>query len=217
MVCRDGIRCSVTGCTLEFPRLIDCYINWLLRWHKPIVVVSVVATLALGFCVSRLTFTNELRAYFSEDNPQLAAFDALEATYDKQETLNFVVVAKNADLFNDNTLTLVWELTELGWQAPYSNRVSSIANYQHTTGTGDELVVEPLIAHPDALTQSAITRIREVVLNEPSLAGALISANGKATLVLIALTLPQTSWMPAMRCPVGRKSECLRFERVFRR
>ena len=135
--------------------------------------------------------TNDTRAYFSEDNPQLAAFDELEAVYAKQETLDFVVVAKEGDLFNRGSLTLMWELTELGWQTPYSHRVSSLANYQHTTVFDDDLVVEALITDPQTLTETSIARLREVALNEPTLTGTSVSRDGKAAFVLISLTLPK--------------------------
>ena len=77
--------------------MLERYITWLLRWHKLVVVASVVLAMVLGFGAGRLTITNDTRAYFSEDNPQLAAFDALEAVYDKQETIDFVVVAKEGE------------------------------------------------------------------------------------------------------------------------
>ena len=171
--------------------LLEGYIAWVLRWHKHIVVASVVVTMVLGYGAGRLTLTNDTRAYFSEDNPQLVAFDALEAVYDKQQTLDFVVVARDGDLFDRKKLTLIWELTELGWQAPYSRRVSSIANYQHTSAVADDLVVEALITHPDTLTPVSIARVREVALNEPSLVRTFLSADGKAAFVLISLTLPE--------------------------
>ena len=85
----------------------------------------------------------------------------------------------------------MWELTELGWQAPYSRRVSSLANYQHTMAVEDDLFVEALITDPEALNEPTITRIREVALNEPSLVGTFVSPDGKAAFVLVSLTLPQ--------------------------
>ena len=49
--------------------LLEGYIAWVLRWHKHIVVASVVVTMVLGYGAGRLTLTNDTRAYFSEDNP----------------------------------------------------------------------------------------------------------------------------------------------------
>ena len=148
-------------------------------------------TVGLSYGASRLTFTNDARAYFSEDNPQLAAFDALKAVYDKQETVGFVVVAKEGDLFTVKILTLIRELTELGWQAPYSRRVSSIANYQHTWAVGDDLFIEHLIPRSGGLDATVISRVREVALNEPTLVGTSISPDAKAAIVSVSLTLPE--------------------------
>ena len=171
--------------------MLERYIAWLLRWHKLVVVVSIIVTAGLSYGASRLTITNDTRAYFSEDNPQLAAFAALEAVYDKQETIDFVVVAKDGDLFEREALTALWELTELGWQAPYSRRVSSLVNYQHTRAVDDDLFVEALVPHPDTLTDESIGWVREVALNEPALVGTFVSRDGRAAFVLVSLTLPE--------------------------
>ena len=38
-----------------------------------------------------LTFNNDLRAFFSEENPQLQALEALENTYNKIDNVYFTV------------------------------------------------------------------------------------------------------------------------------
>ncbi len=82
------------------------------------------AALLLSIGAARLTFTNDLRVYFSKDNPQFVAFKALEHSFNKQDTLHLFIVARNGDVFDRKTLTLVTELTEFGWLVPYSVRVN---------------------------------------------------------------------------------------------
>ena len=101
------------------------------------------------------------------------------------------MVAEEGNLFDREILTLLWELTELGWQAPYSRRVTALANYQHTTALDDDLFVQAVIPHPDTLTRASIRRVREVALNEPSLVGTFVARNGSAAFVLVFLTLPE--------------------------
>jgi len=144
----------------------------------------------LSYGALQLTVTSDMRAYFSDDNPQLQAFDRLENIYDKQDNLDFTVVANDGDIFDKETLTLIWELTELGWQVPYSRRSSSIANFQHTQAVGDELFVADLISDPTLLDAERIARIKEIATREPVLMPSLAS-DGSATHILVTLVLPE--------------------------
>ena len=169
--------------------MFERYIRALLRWHKAVVIGCVMVTGALSYGALRLTVTNDMRAYFSDHNPQLQAFDALENIYDKQDNVDFTVVAKNGNIFTEELLTLLWELTELGWQVPYSQRSSSLANFQYTWSEGDDLHVADLIQDPTVLDDQAIQRIKRISMNEPTLAPTL-SSNGRSAMVLIMLALP---------------------------
>jgi len=57
------------------------FAQWVIRYRWPLIVI----TLLLVFCAASglrfLTFNNDTRVFFSEDNPQLSAFEALESTY----------------------------------------------------------------------------------------------------------------------------------------
>ena len=94
------------------------YIDWIGRHFKTIVIgaVAVVAALAIG--VQNLSVTNDMRAYFSPYNPQLAQFEALENTFVKQDTLYLLVRPHVGDIFTRAGIGLVLELTKLGWQVP---------------------------------------------------------------------------------------------------
>ncbi|MFB3047169.1 MAG: RND family transporter [Acidiferrobacterales bacterium] len=170
--------------------MLDAYTDWLLRWHKAIVIVVLAVVVLLSAGAFRLTITNDMRAYFSPDNPQLAAFDALENVFNKQDDVFLFVVPRSRDIFNAHVLTLVWELTEFGWQSPYSTRVSSLANHQHTHAKGDELFVVDLIADPKKLDAAAIASIKRISLNDPTLVGTLVAADGSATGIEITLAMP---------------------------
>ena len=60
-----------------------------------------------------------------------------------------------------NALSAAVWLTEAGWQAPYSRRVDSLANFQHTTAEGDDLYVRDLVdrQEPDP-SRSAVANPR---------------------------------------------------------
>ena len=59
-------------------------------------------------------------------------------------TVMIVVSSKYTDspsnIFTENNLRIISELTEQSWQLPYSTRVDSLTNYTHTWADKDELV-----------------------------------------------------------------------------
>ncbi len=172
------------------------YVAWLTRWHKLVVIGCIGLVLAVGAGVVRLGVTNDMRAYFSPDNPQLEQFEALEETFVRQDTLYFVVRAKGGDVFSERGVQLVRELTELGWQAPFSRRVESFANFQHTTADADTLTVGSLVPPELALSADARERIRAVALAEPLLVPFLVAPDGSAAGVNVFLSLPDQSQDP---------------------
>ena len=51
--------------------------------YRLVTIVSVLACLLLMAGAANLRFSADFRAYFSDDNPQLLAFEALEADFNK--------------------------------------------------------------------------------------------------------------------------------------
>jgi predicted RND superfamily exporter protein len=161
------------------------------RWWIIIATLSLVA--AAGYGVRFLTFDNDVRMYFSSENPQLQALEALENTYSKDENLLFVLAPDDQNVFSRETLSALTELTETAWQIPYSTRVDSIANFQHSWAQADELIVEDLVSEPYNLTPTEIERLREIALAEPLLVNRVISPDGRVTAINVLVTRPGAS------------------------
>lgn len=154
--------------------------------------IFIITSLAIAR-LPTLTVTNDMRVFFSKDNPQLNAFEETEATYGRQDNIFFFISPHNGDIFTKQTLSLVLELTELGWQFPHSRRVNSLSNYQHTTAEDDTITTNFLIETADDLTEEKIKEIKKIALNEISLVNNLVSDDGRATGINILLNLPEDS------------------------
>lgn len=128
------------------------YTHWIIQHHKLVVVLSLLFVIAIGSGVKNLTTTSDFRVYFSQDNPQLVAYEKLEKTYGKQDSLVFLIQPTNNDIFTKDTLSLIWQLTEKSWDLPYSSRVNSLTNYQHTVVNGDDLTTDYLLNDVSELT-----------------------------------------------------------------
>lgn len=137
-----------------------------------------------------IEFTNDYRVFFSEDNPELNAFEAMQDIYTKTDNVLFVIVPESGDVFNADTLTLVSEMTEHSWQTPYSTRVDSVTNFQHTVADGDDLLVGDLVPGSADLSVPLINSVRDVALDEPLLVNRLVSPQAHVTGVNVTIQLP---------------------------
>ena len=137
-----------------------------------------------------LEFSDDYRIFFSEDNPQLQAFERMQNAYSKTDNVLFVLTPRDGNVFSVKSLKAVKELTEASWQVPYSLRVDSITNFQRTYAEGDELVVEDLVLDPASLLDDDLQRIKKIAAEEPLLANRLISSDGDVTGVNVTIQLP---------------------------
>ena len=163
-----------------------------------VLLLSLIFIGVSGVGVKGLEFTNNYRIFFGEDNPQLLAFDALQNTYSKSDNVMILVEPENADVFTRKNLQAIVELTKQGWQLPYSSRVDSISNFQHTIAEEDDLIVADLISQPLQMTDEQLQYVKQVALNEPLLKDRLVSKTGHVTGVNIIMQLPGTNPMEAM-------------------
>ncbi|MDC9727738.1 MAG: MMPL family transporter [Methyloprofundus sp.] len=165
-------------------------------WRVLLIVLIVIAGSASG--LRSLEFTNNYRVYFSEDNPQLLAFDALQKTYSKSDNVMIAIEPRNGDIFTAENLHVITELTKLAWQLPYSSRVDSITNFQHTIAVEDDLNVDDLVRHPLKMSDAQIQQVKKVALNEPLLRNRLISLTGHVAAINVTMQLPGSNPMEAM-------------------
>jgi hypothetical protein len=168
----------------------DHYSDWIIRWRVAILTVAVLLVALFAAGAGRLSFNNDYRVYFSEDNPQLQAFEAMQNTYTKTDNVLIAVAPKDGQVFTRQTLASIEWLTRAAWGLPYASRVDSITNFQHTQARGDELVVRDLIANAASLSDAEIAQARRIALSEPLLAKQLLSAQTDITGVNVTIGLP---------------------------
>jgi len=170
--------------------LVTRYASWVVN-HPWIVIFSTLLLVAAAASGMRFVkFTTDYRVFFSEDNPQLVAFDALESIYTKNDNVMFVITPKDGSVFSPATLQTIKQLTMDAWQTPYSIRVDSITNFQHTAAQEDDLTVKDLVAEDEILDENALHSIKDIATNEPLLVRRIISPTGHVTGVNVTIQLP---------------------------
>lgn len=159
----------------------------------PIWVISVFLLLAIAAAdgAKKLIFKGDYRVFFGPENPQLIAYEAMQNIYSKNDNVNFVVVPPDGNVFTAEHLKALKQLTRESWQIPYSTRVDSITNFQHSFADEDNMVVEDLVMDPDSLSERDLSRIKRIALNEPLLVNKIISAKGDVSVVNVTVRFPE--------------------------
>lgn len=160
------------------------YSIWVLLATVLLVVIATIGG-------KNLYFRGDYNIFFDGTNKQLLAFDEIQTTFAKTDNLAIVVAPASNDVFTPEILQLIQSLTVDSWQVPYSSRVDSIANYQHTEAFEDDLLVEDLLYEDYELTPQRIAKVKSIALSEPVLKSALISEKGDVTVVNITVQLPE--------------------------
>ena len=173
------------------PLLLDRYIEIILRRRWVVIAIATLVMLAVTGGVRFVGVTNDYRSLFDEGNPQLAAFDALEETYTETNTALIAIAPLEGSVFTREALGAVEELTEAAWRAPYSTRVDSLTNYNHSEAFGDDLVVEPLVDDAQSLSDADLRRVEEIALNATEIAGRLVARDGRVAGMAITFSLPE--------------------------
>ncbi len=170
--------------------MVELYTRWIIRWRYLVVLLSIALVVLAGYGGGRLSFSNDYRMFFGPDNPQLLEFEKMQNTFNKNDNILFVITPKSGKVFSVDTLTAVKDITTEAWQIPYSTRVDSITNFQHTAAQGDDLVVDDLVPDPGVLTDNDLVRIQSIAVNEPTLVNRLISPDSRYTGVNVTVQMP---------------------------
>ena len=118
------------------------------------------------------------------DSPRTRELIRLENEYARNNNVMVMFSVAEGRVIEPRALEALRFFTENAWQIPYVQRVDSIINFQYSHAQGDDLIVDDLVPEdPLSLNEQELARIEKIALNEPRLAGFLISADGKSTAV----------------------------------
>ncbi len=167
------------------------------QWFKFVIdrpIVVIILSLLLVFIAasgaSKLVFKSDYRVFFGDSNPQLLAFEDMQKTYNKSDSVDFVIAPKNGKVFSPDVMQMILEVTHDSWQTPYSTRVNSITNFQHTYAIEDDMVVEDLFTEDDEKTLEKLQQIKKIAVIDPLLVDRLISRQAHVTIITTIVQLP---------------------------
>ncbi|MCY4397509.1 MAG: MMPL family transporter [Rhodospirillaceae bacterium] len=160
------------------------------RWLTILLSLIVMIALATG-AMFIVNVDVDVRNHFSKQDPHIVALEQLEDTYALSDAALVTVAPRNGTVFTREALVAIEDLTERLWHTPYVTRVDSIANYSHSEGREDELIVERLIDNAGSLGDSDIQRIGKIALESEEVAGRLVSRDGQVAGLVVSVALPE--------------------------
>lgn len=164
--------------------------KWVIQYRWPVLILSIALAMALGSGGAKLGFDGDYRVFFKKDNPQLLAYEALQRKYTQDDNVLIVIEPEDGEVFNQETLAAIENLTAESWQVPFSTRVDAITNFQHTYAEEDDLYVEDLVTDATRQTAAQVAKIKEVALDEPLLVHRLINEKGTVAAINVTVQLP---------------------------
>ncbi len=173
--------------------MVKAYSQWLIKWRWLVIVISILATILITSGAKNLTFDTDYRVYFGDQNPELMAFEKLQNTYSQEDSIIIALTPNNGELFTPENLAAIEWLTNQAWQIPFSNRVDSITNYQHTFSENDDLIVIDLAYDAANMSESEALAVREIALSEPLLVNSIVNQTGTVTAINVINHFPQIS------------------------
>jgi len=167
------------------------YANIVVRYRWIFLVLMLAAVILSGMGAKNLHFNNDYRIFFSPDDPHLKAFENLQDTYTKNDNALMVLAPKDGNVFTTKTLAAIEDITEKAWKTPYSIRVDSLSNYQHSEAIEDDMSVGNLYEEANNLSDEDLSRIKKIAVNEPLLIHRIISEKAHVTAVNVTVELPK--------------------------
>lgn len=164
--------------------------TWVVRNKWVVLIVTLLAGLSAGAGSQYVKFNSDYHVFFSEDNPQLLAYDGLQNKYTKDDNVFIVIESKSGKLFSSENLAAIEKLAHDSWQTPFSSRVDAITNFQYTRALEDDLYVEDLISNAAAKTKNEIGELKKIATDDSRIVNRLINPEGNATAINVTVRLP---------------------------
>ena len=166
------------------------WLNGISRYPWITILVVIAIAVAASYGGKNLYFRGDYKVFFDKEFPQLVAHEEMQKVFNKNDNVSIIVVPKEGTVFTENMMAQIKELTDEAWQTPFSSRVDSITNYQHTWAEEDDLIVEDLVLELDMIDQALVDRTQNISTVEPNLVDRLVAPDGKVAVVNITIQLP---------------------------
>lgn len=162
------------------------FFRFIFRFRWPIVVGTFLISLFFVWPISRLKINADLTSYLPRTDPAVKTLEHIADTYGG----NFVAVIalETEDVFKPSALEAVRDLTSRLQLLEGVNYVTSLTNVLDLKKSEEGLEIGKLISEEDfPIDQTKAREWRDYVLSKKRFRGRLVSADGRVTLLVVAL------------------------------
>ncbi len=150
------------------------------------IVLFMLVTSILAVRIPELYIEPDVRTMMASDHPEFVYNEWLEEYFGIRDPAVLMVINDGPDgVFTPETLALVQQLSEAmeELEGIDGEDLVSLSAVDNITGEDDVLEVEPFFEEPPATQQEALA-IREAVFGNRMMLGALVSRDGRATMII---------------------------------
>ena len=174
---------------ISFEKIAVSTANVAIRHRWQVIILCLVIVLVAASGARFLKPASDYRVFFSADNTQLLAYEALRTHYTNSDNILLAIAPADNNVFSREYLDVIAELTEKAWKLPYVVRVDSLTNYQYSHANEDELIVEDLYV-AEEITDTHITELKSIALQQPALVNKLVTDKADISGINISILLP---------------------------
>lgn len=160
--------------------------EWVLRYPKLIVFVSVFLIAAALYFIPQLQKDVRTNAFLSDDNPALVYRDKVKDLFGLSDPM-IIVVTRSGDggVYDLGALKVVQELTDAVSQLSNvdENKVFSLATEKNITGTDEGLDIVPFL-EPFPTKESDLRKLKLDIEGFPIYNGSLVSKDSLVTVIV---------------------------------
>ena len=160
-------------------------------WKTLLICLLVMSV--IGVFLKNVAPSVSYKDMLGEDFPLLQTYERINQEYTNDDNILVLMEAREGTVFTPEILSAIKGLTEELWKTPFSIRVDSLTNFQHTIANGDDLLVADLVESPHALDEDRLAYIRKIALSEPQLLNRAVNSDGSVTALNISFAFPNES------------------------
>jgi len=164
-------------------RFFQLFSETIIRFRWPALIVALLISGLLASQVRHLTIDTSNEGFLHENDPILITYNEFRDQFGRDDML---AIAIHSDtIFSKPFLSKLKKLhEEIADTVPHINDITSMVNARNTTGKGDTLLVDDLLAHfPESDEEMAV--LKQQVMTNPLYKNQLISENGTFTSIVI--------------------------------
>lgn len=152
-------------------------------------------------------FNADYHVFFKKGNQDLKDYDNLHKIFSKEDNIIIAITAKNGDIFTNDNLRSLKEITDRSWEIPYISRVNGLTNFNYTHiekenlnpnddfYSSDNVYIDNLIIN-DFITDlpyenDKIDLKKKHALEDPVISKVFLNKNADITQITLLANIPE--------------------------